>query len=903
MDNLLRVVFLCLLILVQSYPPAFTQGTFDSNNAAPNIGLTNSGTTATEGIASPIPAANDVTPNWQAAGMSSSGIPTGRATCATLTPTGVLPPNASDDVHLIQAAIATCGLGQALHLNGDFIFDQSQILFLNRGISLVGDGTCTRGGSNIAPECHTSITHYNGAVARYNGSVCAGTTTFVGGIAGTTLTVTSVIYGTIATNQTIYPGTSGTKITSGSGLSWVVNNSQTVAPGTTFYVDNACTTNNTLVYMSPTSTFDYGWGVSGKACGHSNPCEVGLQLVADANKGDTVIQLASTTGLSANQYVLLDEHSQAIYQTDPISSLGFTWAAYDFQTASTTPVTGRAFWAKHTTAFPTDDFSGNGFPFNTQGGIGCGYGMNCDRVTSEIKKIVSVDTVNHTITVDTPLTIAMRVLGGVGVQFQGYISTGCGSTTPGQVLCVTSVTAGGNNLGVNQPLWWGSQTAGAATWYMAPTNSGTGTGGTGTYTVSNAQNGGSSGNVNVGSAGSPVTFCANCGNAQVLLPQSQSGVATTMLSGAGIENISIGRAVQGAIGVNQCAGCWIKGTDLWGWINGGIDIQNSIRLEVRGNYIHDGYDLQNNGVEYAISLNAAACEILIIDNIITFAGKSMVARAGCGGNVIAYNYMPITMYEAGVIGNQWHDHAANCSHYTGPHHCLFEGNWANNMGDDDTHGNTVYVTYYRNYAPGYRPDFNDPSFTTRTSLTYNPSDAPVSDISNIGFATGQAYPFTGGNGPVRCYGTQPWNYFAAVVGNVCGVSGVSTAGNGWVRFGNFTSGNKHIFLLGWNSISPYVPDPNLTPGVAPWIFIDANYDFLSGAQTFASSSHAIPNSLVWTSPPYSTAGASCTYPWPPFDPAGATKIKNASGPGGCSSIAGLMAKARYDNGFPLGQAP
>lgn len=244
---------------------ALGQGTFDPGNASPNIGLTNSNTTATDGVPSPIPAANDVTPNWQAAGLQSiGGIPSGRTQCgSTLTPSGVLPPNASDDAHVIQAAIASCTLGQSLHLNGDFILDLTQVIFLNRGISLFGEGGCTRGGSNVAPECHTTLTHYNGAIARYNGSVCAGTTTFVGGISGTTLTVTSVVHGTIASGQTIYPGSSGTQISSGSGLSWVVNNSQTISAGTTFYVGNTCTTNNSLVYISPTSTFDYGWGLSG----------------------------------------------------------------------------------------------------------------------------------------------------------------------------------------------------------------------------------------------------------------------------------------------------------------------------------------------------------------------------------------------------------------------------------------------------------------------------------------------------------------------------------------------------------------------------------------------------------------------------------------------------------------
>jgi len=60
---------------------------------------------------------------------------------------------------------------------------------------------------------------------------------FVGSISATTLTVSSVTSGTIAIGQYISGTyvTNGTQITGGSGLSWTVNNSQTIAGGTTFY--------------------------------------------------------------------------------------------------------------------------------------------------------------------------------------------------------------------------------------------------------------------------------------------------------------------------------------------------------------------------------------------------------------------------------------------------------------------------------------------------------------------------------------------------------------------------------------------------------------------------------------------------------------------------------------------
>jgi hypothetical protein len=61
---------------------------------------------------------------------------------------------------------------------------------------------------------------------------------FGGSISTTTLTVTSVTQGTIATGQTLYTTgsgfTAGTTITGGTGLSWTVSASQTVG-ASTFY--------------------------------------------------------------------------------------------------------------------------------------------------------------------------------------------------------------------------------------------------------------------------------------------------------------------------------------------------------------------------------------------------------------------------------------------------------------------------------------------------------------------------------------------------------------------------------------------------------------------------------------------------------------------------------------------
>ena len=49
----------------------------------------------------------------------------------------------------------------------------------------------------------------------------------------------------------------------------------------------------------------------------------------------------------------------------------------------------------------------------------------------------------------------------------------------------------------------------------------------------------------------------------------------------------------------------------------------------------------------------------------------------------------------------------NASHMAGPHHVLFEGNYSFNADSDYTHGNAIYLTFFRNWLSGQRRSFND----------------------------------------------------------------------------------------------------------------------------------------------------------------------------------------------------
>jgi FG-GAP-like repeat len=331
-----------------------------------------------------------------------------------------------------------------------------------------------------------------------------------------------------------------------------------------------------------------------------------------------------------------------------------------------------------------------------------------------------------------------------------------------------------------------------------------------------------------------------------------------------------------------CVNCWVKNVEVGYWYGGGIDIVYSARSELNNVYVHHAANSVNNGGEYPIALDNASTEILITNSISNFGGKGMVARAGGAGSVVSYSYIDDTMYDAlSGIGDYWVETALAASHYSGPHHVLFEGNWTENMDSDLTHGNSMYMTYFRNQGTGLRTPFTDPS-----------NGDAVNDATGLGFAAGQTYPWP--PGPLRAAGPMAYNYWFAFVGNVLGQAGKTTAANGWSYQGDFTQ--HRIFMLGWNA-GPGGEDPYLDGVTASYVFRHGDYDYYNNSIVDWASgySHTLPNSFYLSSAPsFFAAGASCTYPWPWVTPTGPTQIQTNS----CGG-SGLPAKARWDAGTPL----
>jgi hypothetical protein len=480
---------------------------------------------------------------------------------------------------------------------------------------------------------------------------------------------------------------------------------------------------------------------------------VSANLTADVAAGATSVTVKSSAGFSVGQIVLLDEQTDAGWQTDP-QGRGQIWAEPGSSSYAPLPAptgTFRVVWQKHNPPLSgIDDFTSSQTP-QTANSAGSWF-SRLDRPTAEFHMIASIS--GNTITFDSPVTISYRA------AHQAQLS----------------------------------------------------------YTQ------------------------------------------TPYVTNAGVENMTLSDGDDGQLRFEWAALSWAKNVENTMWLDEGFAIDNSFRIQLEEFYVHDAAWAEPGGAGYAISLANGSSEILIENGIAIRANKVMVSRCSGAGSVTAYNYL-----DDGHINtdDSWIEIGANNSHMTGSHHMLLEGNYAFDLDSDDTHGAAIYVTFFRNYAPGVRRMFVSPYDGQTINDAQNRSD-----------------------GPVRAAGAQAYTYWFSFIGNVLGMpngGGIP----GWVySASNWTNGSPTIWQLGWDSFSPYPVDAN----VANTAIRDGNFDYVSNSVVWASSdtTHSLPSSFYLTQKPaFFSAGRGYTWPW--------------VNPTGTPTLYVLPAKARYDAGTPFKQ--
>jgi hypothetical protein len=308
---------------------------------------------------------------------------------------------------------------------------------------------------------------------------------------------------------------------------------------------------------------------------------------------------------------------------------------------------------------------------------------------------------------------------------------------------------------------------------------------------------------------------------------------------AGVEDLSVEGGSDGAIRFEAAAYSWARNVGNSVWLGDGVAVNDSFRVELRDSYIHDAAWANPGGLGFALSLAQGSSEVLVENNIVMQANKMMVVRSSGAGSVVAYNYM-----DDGLIANNedWVEVGINGSHMAGSHHVLFEGNESFNYDSDDTHGNAIYHTVFRNRLTGFR----------------------------------RTYP---GLGNARAIGLMFGSWWHSFVGNVLGRSGSM---QGWVyQDSNWPWGGPAVWKLG------YAPDhweQTADPKVLSTFLRDGNFDYVTNAVGWNNGPKPLPNSLYLTSkPPFFGA---LTWPW--VTPEGTQKSFT------------LPAKSRFVSGNPYG---
>jgi hypothetical protein len=301
---------------------------------------------------------------------------------------------------------------------------------------------------------------------------------------------------------------------------------------------------------------------------------------------------------------------------------------------------------------------------------------------------------------------------------------------------------------------------------------------------------------------------------------------TNMVQKAGLEDLTVSGGDNGNVAFNSCAYCWAQNVENTFWLGHGFNIDSSFRPQLEGIYVHNAAWPVNGGGGYAIAFEWGSSEALIENSVSMLANKVMVANSAGSGSVIAYNYMD----DAYINGQDWVEVGLNASHMVGPHHVLFEGNYSFNFDSDQTHGNSIYMTIFRNHLSGYRR-----AFTTLNGTSVN--DANL--------------------GPLRAAAAHAYAYWFSFIGNVLGTPGKMS---GWTY--NCVNGTNQIvspcvWNLGWVDITPQGNDPN----VALTTIRDGNYDYLNNAQKWITTpaGYSIPNSLYISSKP--AFFGSAVWPW------------------------------------------
>jgi hypothetical protein len=225
------------------------------------------------------------------------------------------------------------------------------------------------------------------------------------------------------------------------------------------------------------------------------------------------------------------------------------------------------------------------------------------------------------------------------------------------------------------------------------------------------------------------------------------------LFAVGIENLFVWGGTNGNITVGNCSYCWVKNVES-AWSNSGsIAFYGTFRNVLRDSFLHETDNATPGGAGYLQKIDGGAAETLVENNEIWYGNKVNVMEAAGGGNVFAYNYADDAF---GATYPDQVEAGINAGHMTTPHLELLEGNYSMNYKGDSYHGNSIFITMFRNQL----------------------SDLRGSSPPNAGHAPLNTYVDSGGDhyGDFQAWtrvavDVQGHDYYNNFVGNVLGYNG------------------------------------------------------------------------------------------------------------------------------------
>jgi hypothetical protein len=304
---------------------------------------------------------------------------------------------------------------------------------------------------------------------------------------------------------------------------------------------------------------------------------------------------------------------------------------------------------------------------------------------------------------------------------------------------------------------------------------------------------------------------------------------STPIANAGIEDLYVaGPPIAGPAQFNNVVFtlakyCWAKNIESNQSNGYSVGLDQSFRCVLRDSYIHSTVNPNPGGAGYGIEFASGAADNLVENNISWNFNKVMVMRASGGGNVIAYNYM-----DDGWIGTSptWVETGLNASHMSCPHHELFEGNLAFNIGADSTWGNATFIWWFRNLATAHRSAWPPLG-------TYNYQGASYGDGANRYAVTVEA-----------------GHVFYTFVGNVLGYQGMPAApqtGFAYEGSAPWPSDPVAMWRIGW--ISSNEATDTTDQNVVNTTIRDGNYDYVTKSVHWDHAPQSLPNSYYLTGKP------------------------------------------------------